>query len=250
MDCLDQIKQEFSVINASGVFFHLEELHSVTEAVKKALKSNGVFIVQFLYMKNILENDAFDQIYHEHLLYYSLKTLETLLNLHELSIFDAELTKAHGGQMIAYISHKNSFKKTNRLSELIELENVSECNKRNAYTEFQKRIIEMKDKNLSFLYDAKRLGKLIYGMGAPVKGNTLLNYFEIDTNLITCLLEKNTLREGLFSPGSHIPIFLESKMKPADVYFVLAWNFKHEILKNNQALIDNGAEFYFPVDVK
>ena len=249
LDCLDQINQEFSVINASGVFFHLEELHSVTKAVRKALRKGGVFVVQFLYVKSILQNDAFDQIYHEHLLYYSLKTLGYLLELHGLSIFDAELTQTHGGQMLAFISHKGAYKKSERLKKLIELENISGCNEKYAYLEFQKRIIKMKDENLKFLFDAQKKGKLVYGMGAPVKGNTLLNYFGIDSDLIKCLLEKNPLRKGLFSPGTHIPVYLESEMGAADVYYVLAWNFKKEILENNQRLIEQGAEFYFPVNV-
>ena len=88
-------------------------------------------------------------------------------------------------------------------------------------------------------------------MGAPVKGNTLLNYFDIGTNLIECLLEKNKLRKGLYSPGKHIPILMEDEKKdlPA-IYYVLAWNFKDEILKNNKHLVEKGIEFYFPINPK
>ena len=86
-------------------------------------------------------------------------------------------------------------------------------------------------------------------MGAPVKGNTMLNFFNIGTNYIDCLLEKNNLRENLYSPGKHIPILMESKdTLIADVYYVLAWNFKKEILKNNRNLLEAGKEFYFPVN--
>ena len=88
-------------------------------------------------------------------------------------------------------------------------------------------------------------------MGAPVKGNTLLNYFGVGPDLIECLLEKNKLRKGLFSPGMHIPILMEDEVDVIpDIYYVLAWNFKKEILENNKKLVDGGVEFFFPVDPK
>ena len=87
-------------------------------------------------------------------------------------------------------------------------------------------------------------------MGAPVKGNTLLNFFGITTDLIDCLLEKNELRNGLFAPGSHIPIYMEDEiLDEADIYYVLAWNFKKEILKNNRDRLRRGKQFYFPIEV-
>ena len=245
-----KIKNKFDFINASGVFFHLEELHSFTKGVKFLLKRNGVFVVQFLYMKKIVENGAFDQIYHEHLLYYNLKTLQILLQKYDLEIFDAELTKIHGGQMVAYISHKDNRKKTKRLIELIDLENRTKCNEIKYYRKFANKIKKIKAKNILFLNQCKKQKKIVYGMGAPVKGNTLLNFFKIKTKHIPILLEKNSLRDGLFSPGSHIPIMLEKNMvKYPDVFYVLAWNFKSEILKKNKDLIKKGIKFYFPINI-
>lgn len=245
------LNKKFDVINAAGVFFHLEELHSVTKGIKLGLVEDGVFVVQFLYMKSIMENNAFDQIYHEHLLYYTLKTLGALLKKHNLELFDAYLAPIHGGQMIAFVGHPGMHQKTARLVELEDEEMISNCNSIEAYWDFQNRIIEMRDKNLNFLKNAKRQGKKVFGMGAPVKGNTLLNYFGIGPDLIECLLEKNILRKNLYSPGMHIPILMEQETKILpDIYYVLAWNFKNEILKNNQKLLDAGIEFYFPVDPK
>ena len=109
----------------------------------------------------------------------------------------------------------------------------------------------MREKNRAYLIKAKEAGKKVFGMGAPVKGNTLLNYFQVGPELIECLLEKNTLRNGLFSPGMHIPIILEDEVgRIPDIYYVLAWNFKKEILENNKKLLDQGVEFFFPVDPK
>lgn len=245
------ILEPFDVINASGVFFHLEELHSVTEGINKLLKKDGVFVVQFLYMKQIMENVAFDQIYHEHLLYYTLKTLETLLQRHGLSLFDAYLSPIHGGSVIGFVGHVNEREPSQRLQDLRLQEEMLGCNRLAAYRLFAERTEVLKEQNLSFLRKAKRLGKKVYGMGAPVKGNTLLNYFGINQDLIQCLVEKNELRKGLFSPGSHLEVLMEKELPTLpDIYYVLAWNFKDEILKNNRALIAQGVEFYFPIQVR
>jgi hypothetical protein len=202
-------------------------------------------------MKSIMENDAFDQIYHEHLLYYTLKTLKTLLEKHNLELFDAYLAPIHGGQMIAFVGHPGFHQKTQRLMDQEKDEITSGCNSIDAYRDFENRIQLMRDKNLRYLEDAKRKGKKVFGMGAPVKGNTLLNYFKAGPELIECLLEKNMLRRNLYSPGMHIPILMENEIGIIpDIYYVLAWNFKKEILNNNQKLLDAGVEFYFPVEPK
>ncbi len=250
-DAIEAIGKQFDVFNASGVFFHLEELHSVCEAIKRGLKENGVFVVQFLYMKSIIENLAFDQIYHEHLLYYTLETIEVLLNRHGLSMFDAYLAPIHGGSIIGYIGHQGSRKDTERLSEMRDDERASKVNTFEAYREFDRRIRRMKLDNLDYLNTAKAAGKRVYGFGAPVKGNTLLNYFGVGPDLIQYLVEKNELRRGLYSPGMHIPLLIEDEVTELpDIYYVLAWNFKKEILANNQALIEQGVEFHFPVNPK
>jgi len=250
LDAAKKINRKFDVINASGVFFHLEELHSVTDGIKFSLNEDGVFVVQFMYMKNIMENIAFDQIYHEHLLYYNIKTIEVLLNRHGLELFDAYFSPIHGGSIIGFVTHRGKKQKTKRLFDLMKKEEESKCNEYETYKKFAKKIDKLKEENLSFLEKRKNEGKTIYAMGAPVKGNTLLNYFDISKDTITYLVEKNPLRKSLFSPGRHIPIVMEDEILPPDVYYVLAWNFKKEILKNNQHLLDKGVEFYFPINPK
>jgi SAM-dependent methyltransferase len=250
-DTMRDIGKQFDVFNASGVFFHLEELHSVCDAIKHGLKADGVFVVQFLYMKSIMENLAFDQIYHEHLLYYTLETIEVLLNRHGLSMFDAYLAPIHGGSIIGYISHRGKRNASERLACMREEERASGVNTIDAYRAFDRRIRRMKQENLDYLRAAKTAGKRVYGFGAPVKGNTLLNYFGVGPNLIQYLIEKNELRRDLYSPGMHIPLLIEDEVTQLpDIYYVLAWNFKKEILENSQGLIEQGVEFYFPVNPK
>lgn len=245
-----QLKRKFHVINAAGVFFHLEELHSVTDGIREVLDPEGVFVVQFLYMKQIIENGAFDQIYHEHLLYYNLLTIETLLQRHGLTMFDAYLSPIHGGSVIGFVTHVGKTSPSDTLRRMRQIEVEQKCNEFSTYLRFASRIQEMKIDNLKFLEAKKRQGKKIYGLGAPAKGNTLLNYFKIGPDLLECLVEKNELRRGLYSPGMHLPIVIERELNTLpDVYYVLAWNFKSEILKNHHSLLQQGIEFYFPVNL-
>ena len=248
---MKSIGRQFDVINASGVFFHLEELHSVCEGIKAGLKQDGVFVVQFLYVKCIKENLAFDQIYHEHLLYYSLETIEVLLNRHGLTMFDAYLAPIHGGSIIGFVTHQGERAPSERLQKMRAEEAEAGVNTIESYQRFDEGIKRMKEENLAYLNQAKSEGKKVYGFGAPVKGNTLLNYFGIGPDLIEYLVEKNELRRDLYSPGMHIPLLIEKEVTELpDIYYVLAWNFKKEILANNQQLIEDGVEFFFPVNPK
>lgn len=248
-DFVKRLGRKFDVINASGIFFHLEDLHSATEGIREALCDNGIFVVQFLYMKRIVENCAFDQIYHEHLLYYNLKNIETLLNCHRLSIFDAYVSSVHGGSVIGFITHIGKKDITERLIALREAEEREQSNAFAVYKDFARRTAKLKERNLAYLMSAKKAGKTIYGFGAPAKGNTLLNYFGIGTDYLDYLTEKNDMRRGLYSPGMHVPVIIEGEFtRTPDIYYVLAWNFKDEILSNNQSLVDRGVEFYFPIN--
>jgi hypothetical protein len=153
--------------------------------------------------------------------------------------------------MIAFVGHQRQRQPSQHLQSLRQAEVNDKSNAFNTYLEFARRIEQMKFENLAYLDAAKQQGKKIFGFGAPVKGNTLLNYFGIGTQYLDYLVEKNELRRGLYSPGMHIPLAIEKELvNLPDIYYVLAWNFKKEILKNNQQLIDQGIEFYFPVNPK
>ena len=249
LDTAKEINKKFDVINAAGIFYHLEELHSVTDGIKFLLDDDGVFVVQFIYMKCVMDSMSFDQIYHEHLLYYTLSTIEALLARHGLSMFDAYLAPTHGGSIMGFATHAGKRETSARLKKMLAEEEASGVNEFAAYEKFAKDIWAHKKKTIAYLEKAKKDHKVIYGMGAPVKGNTLLNTFGIGKQYMECLVEKNPMRDGLYAPGSHLPIILEKNVKKLpDIYFVLAWNFKKEILKNNQGLVEKGVEFYFPVN--
>lgn len=248
LDVARSLQRQFEVVNAAGVFFHLEELHSVTDGIRECLADDGVFVVQFLYLRQIVKNVAFDQIYHEHLLYYNVATLDALLRRHGLYLFDAVLHPIHGGSIIAYAGRDAARPPSQRLTQLRAEEEREGANERPTYLEFARRVERLKHENLEFLAARRAAGKRIFGMGAPVKGNTLLNYFGVGTDTIECLVERNALRRGLYSPGQHIPVVLEEQVSaPPDVYYVLAWNFRDEILRRYADLVARGVEFYFPI---
>ncbi len=166
-------------------------------------------------------------------------------------MFDARLAPIHGGSIVGFISYTGARSISERLEAMRAEERASGCNTIEAYRDFDRRIKRMKEENLAYLDVARRAGKRVFGFGAPVKGNTMLNYFGVGPDHIECLVEKNRLRRGLYSPGMHIPIVMEDELTESpDIYYVLAWNFKNEILANNKALIERGVEFYFPVDPK
>jgi len=249
-DVARSLNRKFDVINAAGVFFHLEELHSVTDGIRECLSDDGVFVVQFLYMKQIVENMAFDQIYHEHLLYYNIETIQALLSRHGLEMFDCYLSPIHGGSIIGFVTHAGNRTPSRKLAQMRAAEEAASANEIETYRRFSRDIVRKKEENLAFLIEERDSGRQVFGMGAPVKGNTLLNYFGVGTDLIQCLVEKNPLRKGLVSPGMHIPVVLENEVHPPDTYYVLAWNFRDEILRNNADLSASGVKFYFPVESK
>ena len=251
LDVARNLARTFHVINAAGVFFHLEELHAVTDGVRELLREDGIFVVQCLYMKRIVENLAFDQIYHEHLLYYNLENLEILLNRHGLAMFDAYLSPIHGGSIIGFATHRGKRSPSIDLETLRQEERKQKSNKFSTYVTFFKQIERMKVETLTYLDRAKSQGQRIFGFGAPAKGNTLLNTFRIGCQYLDCLVEKNERRRGLYSPGMHLPIVIENElMQLPDLYFVLAWNYKKEILANNCHLMAKGVKFHFPVNPK
>lgn len=248
LDVARSLQRQFEVINAAGVFFHLEELHSVTEGIHDCLAEDGVFVVQFLYMRQVVKNLAFDQIYHEHLLYYNLATIDGLLRRHGLYLFDAVLHPIHGGSIIAYVGKDPRRPASEGLQNLLAGESRDRANELPTYLAFARRVERLKQENLEYLARRRAAGKRIFGLGAPVKGNTLLNYFGIGTETLECLVERNVLRGGLYSPGRHIPVVLEQELAaPPDVYYVLAWNFRDEILRRHADLLARGVEFYFPI---
>jgi hypothetical protein len=231
------------LINASGVFFHLEELDSVIKGINYCLSDDGVFVVQCMYPGAMVENLNFDTIYHEHLCYYTLHSLRKLLNKYNLYLGDAYFSEIHSGSLICKF-HKYKTKTFNhRTNLLIKLDKKYTLS---SFKEFGIEIEARKDELKNLLSKLKSEGKKVYGYGAPVKGNTLLNYLKIDNNLIEKIVEINPFKIGTYSPGSYIPVVEENEEDIPDYYLMLSHNFEKEILKKNKNLIEKGVKFILP----
>ena len=238
---------EASLITAAGVFFHLEELHGVVEGVRKLLKRDGVFCVQAIYLGGMIENTAFDQIYHEHLCYYTLKSLEALFALHELEVFDVGLVPVHGGSLEAHVGHVGARPVKASVAAFRQEEAKRGYSEFTTYQKFAKNVRELQRGLLALLQEYAAAGKTVHAYGAPAKGATLLNSFGVDARLVQRAAEKNPLKFGMLIPGARIPISDKSSLERPDAYLLLAWNFLDEILEKERAYLEAGGAFIVPV---
>jgi len=235
-----------SLVTAAGVFFHLEELHSVIEGVKKLLTDDGVFVVQAIYLGGMLENLAFDQVYHEHLVYYTLKSIEALFAQHGLEVFEAGIVDIHGGSLEIHVAPKGKRPVGQSVLAMRADEAAKKFGEFETYETFAKNVWKLRDDLVALLQRYKAEGKSVYAYGAPAKGATLVNSFGIGPELVQQATEKNPMKVGYMMPGSRIPIIAEGEKRP-DAYLVLAWNFLSEFIAKEQDYFASGGEFIVPV---
>jgi SAM-dependent methyltransferase len=237
------------IVTAAGVFFHLEELHSVVRGIEALLADDGVFVVQAIYLGGMVENTAFDQIYHEHLFYYTLKSLSALLERHGLEVFEAALTPIHGGSIEAHIARKGARPVGDSVRRMRAVEAEKGFGEIATYRRFADKVAALRERLRALLGGYAQAGKSVWAYGAPAKGATLLNSFAIGPSLVAQAVERNPLKVGLAIPGVRIPIVEERGDSAPDAYLVLAWNFIDEFLINpaNKAFMAGGGEFIVPV---
>lgn len=233
------------LITAAGVFFHLEDLHGVIRGVKKLLADDGVFVVQAIYLGGMVKGGAWDQIYHEHLCYYTLRSLARLLEPYGLTIFDARLLPIHGGTLEVHID-RDLRPVCDGALKLVVDERFAGLGEFETYLEFANRFTASRSELRTLLYRMWRDGETVYAYGAPAKGATLLNSCDISRELVGYAVEKNSLKFGKMIPGCRIPIIDEATAERPDVYLLLAWNFRDEILAKEADFLANGGRFVIP----
>lgn len=235
-----------SLVTAAGVFFHLEELHSVIRGVDALLAPDGVFVIQAIYLGGMVENVAFDQIYHEHLVYYTLRSLEGLLSPHGFEVFDAQLVPIHGGTIEVHVARRSSRAVCERVVAMRLDEERRGYGRFSTYEAFSDKVWALRDSLLALLKRYREEGKSVYAFGAPAKGATLLNSFGIGPDLVQRATERNPLKVGSYIPGARIPIVSEEGERP-DAFLVLAWNFIDEFVARERAYLEGGGAFIVPV---
>ena len=226
------------LIIGNNVLAHIPLINDFIEGLEIILSPNGTITLEFPHLLELLKNNQFDTIYHEHYSYLSLKTVQGILHEHNLIIYDVEQYPTHGGSLRVYICHiKNTHYKIREdaINNIIRLEEDYGIFNLDVYMNFQEKINQIKRDFISFLIKQKNEGKLIIGYGAAAKGNTLLNFCGIKGNdLIECVIDSSPYKQGLFLPGSHIPILGPDyfSQKHPDYVVVFPWNIIEEISEN------------------
>lgn len=243
------IKEEYGaadIISAANVFYHVEELHDIVIGVKHLLSNEGTFIVQGTYLPSLLENNEFDIIYHEHLLYYRIENLNYLLNMHGLEIFDVEFVAVHGGSFVAYIAHKGFRKQSPQVESAIKGERALELHTIKPYLAFADRVHQLKTNICNLLSSLKQEGNSIYAYGAPAKGTVMINFCGLDVDTISCAVEVNKEKIGTYVPGTSIKVLDEKTTLEPDYYFLLSWNFL-DVFKKQPVFLEGIRKFIVPV---
>lgn len=252
-DLADKIVKNYGhakVITANNVFAHINDIDEVVLAVKKVLGDDGVFITESPYLMVFLQNNLFDTIYHEHLSYYSVKPLTIFFKRHGMKVFDVEETKSHGGSIRVFAAREKSLHKiSNSVARLLKKETELGLDDLKTYRSFAQRIKKNKMQLKKLLKGLKKGGSKIAGFGAPAKGNTLLNYFKIGTETLDYIVEDSIPKQGLFTPGMHIPVVSPAKLNKnrPDYIFILAWNFAEPIMARLESYKKKGGRFIIPV---
>lgn len=242
---------EVDIITANNVFAHIRDLDEIVKGIKILLQKDGVFIFEVAYLGDFLEKNYFDTVYHEHLFYHAIGPLNKFFKKHSMAIFDVQKVPTHGGSIRVFVKKSNAKHKVlGSIQKFIKEEVKNGLGKEKTYLDFFKKIEKNKSALLKLLKDIKFQGKTIVGYGAPAKGNTLLNYFGINTRFLDRIIDDSPLKQGLFTPGTHIPVVssetLKSGSKP-DYILILAWNFADSIMEKLDGFSEKGGRFIIPV---
>ncbi len=248
---LSLIKKNPDLLLGNNVLAHTPDINDFVEGLRLYLSETGVITMEFPHLMQLIENNQFDTIYHEHFSYLSFLTIKSVYEAHNLEIFDVEQLPTHGGSLRIYAKHKEDDSKeiSNNVKELIDLEISKRMNTIDFYKDFQKKANRIKYKFVKFLIQQKINKKKVVAYGAAAKGNTLLNYCGIKQDLIEFVVDKSPYKQGKFLPGSHIPIINEKKIKKfkPDYIIILPWNIKEEIMEQLDYVKEWGCRFVIAI---
>lgn len=239
---------KFSLIASYAMFYDVEDPNEFCKAISKILDKNGVWSLEFSYFPLLLKNLTYDQICHEHCVYYSLTTFNNIIKKHGLKVVDFELNEINGGsiEVICAKSSGNFSVNKNKIQKLLQEEKKITTKD---FSKFNLRV-ENSKKNLNFFLSKCNKSEVI-GYGASTKGNVILNYCEIDNSKIKYICDANPNKFGKFTPGSHIEIISKNKMRKIKPKYllVLIWSFRKEVIKQEERFIKSGGKLIFPLPV-
>ncbi len=239
------------LIVANNVLAHVPALNDFVAGLEHLLAPGGVLTIEVPHLLNLIAQTQFDTIYHEHFYYFSLAAASAVLARHRLRVFDVQEMPTHGGSLRLFAAHADRAAPAEAPSvgALLARERAAGLDRLDTYRGFARRIIETKVDVLAFFVEASRAGKLVIGYGAPAKGNTLLNYCGIGPELMACTVDRSPHKQGLFLPGTHIPVRDpdEIRRRKPDYVFILPWNLEREIVEQMADVRGWGGRFVTPI---
>jgi hypothetical protein len=230
------------------VFFHLQDIHDFLEGVREVMDRDTIYVIQCVYLKDVIEKNQFDHFYHEHTMIHAIAPLEALFERHGMRMLEVNHYDVHGGSFVLEVGRKDSPHPTETsIRDAIEEESKCGLRRIETYEAFAGRIALKKASLVSLLQRLRSEGRTIDALGAPVKGSTLMNYCGIGPELIRRAVEVNEFKIGRLTPGTHIPIVDEQEARnPPDYYLVLAWNFLDFFREKYKAYLKQGGQFIVP----
>lgn len=243
-------KGNAKIVTATNVFAHIDNLDEVIKGIKILLEDDGVFIMEAPYLVDFIEKRYFDLVYHEHLSYWAIKPLIALFKRFDMVLFDVEKVDSHGGSIRIFVKkNKSSYKMQETVNSFLKLEKKYKLDDKNTYLNYADLVLQNRLLLMKLLTNLKLKKKKIIGYGAPAKGNTLLNYFKIGNDLLNYIVDDSSFKQGLYTPGTHIPVFSAQKIKDdkPDYILILAWNFAKPIMEKYSWFEKAGGRFIIPV---
>lgn len=244
-------KIKADLLLGNNVLAHVPDIVDFVSGMKILLAKSGVITMEFPHLMQLVDNNQFDTIYHEHFSYLSFNTVKRIFESTGLELFDVEEIPTHGGSLRIYAKHVED--KTKEISgnvwELLEKESKKGITTLSYYTGFQKKALQVKLDLLAFLIDQKRLSRKVAAYGAAAKGNTMLNYCGVKNDLIEFVADANPNKQNKWLPASHIPVVEEKFLKEQkpDYVIILPWNLKEELTSQLSYIRDWGGKFVVPI---
>jgi len=253
-DAAAQIKREYAsadLIVGNNVYAHVPDINDFTAGLKVLLAESGVITLEFPHLLELIRNSQFDTIYHEHFSYLSLLAVERVFAAHGLMVFAVDELSTHGGSLRVYGQHaENKARPVDRSVELLRSREMQAgLNQLAIYRSFKSQVERIKRDLLSFLIKAKSAGRTVAAYGAAAKGNTLLNFCGVRGDFIDYVVDRNPHKQGLFTPGTHIPVLKPERIfetKP-DFVLILPWNLRDEVISQLEGIHSWGGKFVVPI---
>jgi len=237
------------LITATNTFPHIQGLANFVTGLKNLLAPGGVFVAEAHYLVDILDQVAFDTVYHEHVSYWALGPIQRLMNDNGMEVVDVQRLPIHHGQLRFFVQRKGEGVVSDSVAKLLQYEEERGLRKFETYEAFAQQVYRIRQQLTDTLAGLRRDGHRVVGYGAPAKGNTLLTYLNLGADKLDYIVDKSPFKQGRFTPGMHIPVVPPSRLTSdrPEYVLLLAWNFQDEVLQQQTAYRELGGKFITPV---